>query len=196
MAALDPADGTTLARLAVATVAARLLARPVPDWVPEVAALALAGASFVTLEAGTRLLGCVGTIEAARPLYLDVIRNAQRAMRDPRLPPVTAWHWPALDVKVAVLSATEPLPATTRAELVTALRPGVDGILITDGTRRATFLPAVWQRLADPAEFVTALLHKGGWPDQDWPPQLVAWRYTTAEYRDPAPRGALAEFEE
>jgi AmmeMemoRadiSam system protein A len=196
MAALDPTDGASLARLAVVTVAARLRDQPVPDRIPTVSALAIDGASFVTLENDGRLLGCVGTIKAARPLYLDVIRNAQRAMRDPRLPPVTAADWPVLDVKVAVLSAPAPVSAASRDALVAALRPGIDGVLITDGTRRATFLPAVWGRLADPHEFLLALLLKGGWPEHGWPTQLAAWRYTTVEYRDLAPRGTLAEFVE
>jgi len=188
---VDSADGTALARLAAAVVGARLAERPVPDAVPQRPALTAVGASFVTLEAAGRLRGCIGTIEAARPLYLDVIRNAQRAMRDPRMPPVVAAEWPNLDVKVAVLTPGGPLPAATREEFLAALRPGVDGVLITDGKRRATFLPAVWAKLPEPARFTAALLAKGGWPETEWPADLTASRYTTVEYRDPAPRPAL-----
>jgi AmmeMemoRadiSam system protein A len=190
-ASVEPTDGTALARLAAAVVGARLAERPVPDGVPQRPALTAPGASFVTLEAAGRLRGCIGTIEAARPLYLDVIRNAQRAMCDPRMPPVVAAEWPDLDVKVAVLTAGGSLPAADRDELIAALRPGIDGILIADGQRRATFLPAVWAKLPEPARFVAALLVKGGWPETDWPAGLVASRYTTVEYRDPAPRPAL-----
>jgi AmmeMemoRadiSam system protein A len=184
-------DGTALVRLAAAVVGARLAERPVPDAVPQRPALTAVGASFVTLETAGRLRGCIGTIEPARPLYLDVIRNAQRAMRDPRLPPVVAEEWTGLDVKVAVLTPGGSLPAASRAEFIAALCPGVDGVLITDGQRRATFLPAVWAKLPEPARFVTALLAKGGWPETGWPAGLVASRYTTVEYRDPAPRPAL-----
>ena len=88
-----------------------------------------------------------------------------RGPRDPRLPPVVADEWTALDVKVAVLTLGGPLPAASRAEFIAALRPGVDGVLITDGQRRATFLPAVWAKLSEPEQFVTALLLKGGWPE-------------------------------
>jgi uncharacterized protein len=190
-AVVAPADGAALARIAAATVRAALLSKPVPDGVPDRKVLTLPGASFVTLEAGGRLRGCIGTIEAARPLYLDVIRNAQRAMRDPRMPPVEAAEWPVLDIKVAVLTPGGPIPAGTRAEFQAALRPGVDGVLITDGQKRATFLPAVWAKLAEPTRFVDALLAKGGWPTDQWPVGLVASTYTTAEYRDPAPREAL-----
>jgi uncharacterized protein len=188
---LAPTDGAALARLAAETVRARLLGRPVPDDVPARAVLALPGASFVTLEAAGRLRGCIGTIEAARPLYLDVVRNAQRAMNDPRMPPVLATEWPALDVKVAVLTPGGPIPAGTRAEFEGALRPGVDGVLIADGQRRATFLPAVWAKLTDTGRFVDSLLAKGGWPADTWPAGLVASTYTTTEYRDPSPRPPL-----
>lgn len=188
---VEPADGAVLVRLAAAVVQARLAGRPVPDEVPHRAALALPGASFVTLEAAGKLRGCIGTIEAARPLYLDVIHNAERAMRDPRLPPVEAAEWPVLDVKVAVLTPGGPIPAGTRAEFTAALRPGGDGVLITDGRRRATFLPAVWTRLTDPGRFVDALLAKGGWPAGEWPAGLVASTYAASEYRDPAPRDPL-----
>jgi AmmeMemoRadiSam system protein A len=188
---VEPADGAALVHLAAAVVQARLAGRPVPDEAPGRAALALPGASFVTLEAAGKLRGCIGTIEAARPLYLDVIRNAERAMRDPRLPPVEAAEWPALDIKVAVLTPGGPIPAGTRAAFLAALRPGVDGVLITDGQRRATFLPAVWAKMTDPERFVDALLAKGGWPAGDWPAGLTASTYTTAEYSDPAPRDPL-----
>jgi uncharacterized protein len=188
---VGPADGAALVHLAAAVIRARLAGRPVPQDAPDRAVLARPGASFVTLEAAGKLRGCIGTIEAARPLYLDVIRNAERAMRDPRLPPVEADEWPVLDVKVAVLTPGGPIPADTRAAFVAALRPGVDGVLITDKQRRATFLPAVWAKMADTERFVDALLAKGGWPAGQWPAGLVASTYTTAEYRDPAPRDPL-----
>jgi AmmeMemoRadiSam system protein A len=188
--ALEPGDGAALARLAAATVGACLAGASLPDTTPAPGPLTEPGACFVTLEVNGRLRGCVGTIEPARPLYLDVIRNAQRAMRDPRMPAVELAEWPCLDVKVSVLTAEGDLPAGSRAELIGALRPGIDGVLITDGARRATFLPAVWAKLGEPERFVAALLTKGGWPDDGWPPELMASRYTTTDYRDPAPRPA------
>lgn len=199
---LTPAEGALLARIAVGAVRARLLGatpgpaatdgthgdvHPVPDPSP----LRLPGASFVTLERGGRLRGCVGTLLAARPLFLDVVRNARRAMADPRLPPVDRTDWPELDVKVSVLTMPEPVAGTGREELLATLRPGVDGLLLTDGARRATFLPSVWRKLSEPAEFLSALLTKGGWPADGWPENLTVERYATHEYHDPAPRRPL-----
>jgi AmmeMemoRadiSam system protein A len=188
---LSAAEGGALAALAVAAVGARLAGGTVNGCPPASAVLRACGASFVTLEAAGALRGCIGTIEPVRPLYLDVMRNATRAMNDPRLPPVSVLDWPELDVKVAVLTAPEPLAATDLDGLVAQLRPGVDGLLLTDGDRRATFLPAVWEKLPEPDGFVTALLRKGGWPARPWPAGLSASRYGTAEFWDSAPRQPL-----
>jgi uncharacterized protein len=203
--AVSLADGALLARLAAAAVGARLAGRraesaldsqvnepALPINVHAYPALVAKAASFVTLERRGVLRGCVGSLDPTRPLYRDVLRNAVRAMNDPRLPPVCSEDWPDLDVKVSVLGPPEPVVATSRAELVAALRPGVDGLILTDGRRRATFLPAVWAKLPDPERYVSALLVKGGWPDgEQWPQGLVARRYASVEFRDPAPRAEL-----
>jgi AmmeMemoRadiSam system protein A len=189
---LVPAQGLTLARLAVATVAAHLRHESPDGRPPDVPALRALGASFVTLENRGRLRGCVGTLDAVRPLYRDVMRNARRAMRDPRLPEVTGADWPRLDIKVSILSRPEPVPVDSRDDLLDRLRPGVDGVLLTAGVRRATFLPAVWQKLADPERFVAALLVKGGWPAQGWPDGLTVARYTSIEFVDRSPRARMA----
>ena len=182
------AEGALLAKLAAAAVSARLTGQVVePIEVPPI--LVEPGASFVTLERQGALRGCVGTLEAVRPLFDDVQRNAVRAMRDPRLPPVTTDDWPDLDVKVSVLTAPEPLPVAGRDELLAVVRPGIDGLIIAAGERRATFLPAVWAKLPEPERFLDALLAKAGFTG--WPEGLAVRRYESLEFRDPAPRAAL-----
>src|SRR5262245_28955827 len=194
-AALPPADGALLARLAAGAVGARLVRRELAE-LSQLASLTPEmhepGASFVTLERRGALRGCVGTLDAARPLYRDVLRNAVRAMVDPRLPPVTEDDWPELDVKVSVLTRPVAVQVTGLAELISVLRPGVDGLVLADGPRRSTFLPAVWDKLPEPPRFVAALLAKGGWPSGEWPAGLTVRLYTSTEFRDAAPRGALA----
>ncbi|WP_432834702.1 AmmeMemoRadiSam system protein A [Dactylosporangium sp. CA-092794] len=190
-AALTPADGRILARLAADAVHARLSGIRLIASLPAGGPLHAEGASFVTLERGGALRGCVGTLERVRPLHRDVVHNAVRAMSDPRLPPVTVADWPALDVKVSVLDPPEPIPAGSRAELIAALRPGVDGLILHADRRRATFLPSVWAKLAEPELFVAALLRKGGWPDTEWPTGLTALRYGSTEFQDRSPRAAL-----
>ncbi|MBO0868776.1 MAG: AmmeMemoRadiSam system protein A [Micromonosporaceae bacterium] len=183
-----PAEGAALVRLVLAGIAAYLAEQPPDGRPPEHAVLRALGASFVTLENRGRLRGCVGTLDAARPLYLDALRNARRAMRDPRMPAVSNEDWPDLDLKVSVLTAPERLAVNSRRELVRRLRPGIDGLVLCGGGRRATFLPAVWAKLAEPDRFITALLRKGGWASSGWPPGLLVSRYTSVEFRDHAPR--------
>ncbi len=189
---LDGAAGAGLARLAATTVAARLAGREIAGAGPASAALRERGASFVTLERLGRLRGCVGSLTAVRPLWIDVVRNALGAMTDPRLPPVTVDDWPDLAVRVSVLSRPELLAVDGPPALVGALRPGVDGLLLTDGQRRATFLPAVWRKLPEPDAFVAALLAKGGWPQGRWPERIRVSRHTAVEFSDPGPREPLA----
>ncbi len=186
---LSADEGATLARLGAAAVAGALTGRRGEVGPPESGRLRGPGASFVTLESAGVLRGCIGTLTATRPLYLDVVRNARRAMADPRLPRVTAADWPTLDVSVSVLSPLLPLTVGGPVELAGALRPGVDGVALQAGARRATFLPVVWEKLADPARFVAALLAKGGW--SDWPAGMRVARYTTTTFVDRAPRAPL-----
>lgn len=190
-AALSLTDGLLLARLAAAAVRARLTGDRLQARLPPDGPVHQPGASFVTLEREGGLRGCVGTLEAVRPLHRDVVHNALRAMSDPRLPPVTADDWPALDVKVSVLDPPAPVAVEARAELLAALKPGVHGLILTDGRRRATFLPAVWGKVPDPEQFLDALLRKGGWEPGGWPDGVEAWVYGSVEFRDASPRAPL-----
>jgi uncharacterized protein len=189
---LTPQEGRVLAGVAARAVAAKLRGVAMDGRPPTEARLRALGASFVTLEAGGRLRGCIGSLYPARPLYLDVVRNARRAAEDPRLPPVTAAEWPRLDISVSVLTRPRPLAAAGPAELAAVLRPGMDGLILQDGRHRATFLPKVWHKLPDPADFVQALLDKGGWPARGWPAGIRAARYTSDDFTDAAPRPALS----
>jgi AmmeMemoRadiSam system protein A len=191
--ALADADRAELLDLAVQVVLSGIERRPIAGVaVPTSPALGVLGASFVTLERGEQLLGCIGTIEAVRPLYEDVMQNAYRsAFQDPRLPPVDAGDYAVMSVKVSVLTPLAPMPAGSRAELLGWLRPGTDGLLIADRLRRATFLPSVWPKVASPDEFVDLLLAKAGFDRGGWPAKLKAWRYTTDEFADPGPRAPL-----
>jgi len=82
-----------------------------------------------------------------------------------------------------VLSALVPLPAASEAELLAALRPRVDGLVLVEGRRRATFLPAVWRELPEPRQFLAHLKHKAGLPADHWSPSLQFFRYTVEEFR-------------
>ncbi|ADD40425.1 AmmeMemoRadiSam system protein A [Stackebrandtia nassauensis] len=169
-----------------------LLARLTGTDEPLAEALRREGASFVTLQRDGKLRGCIGTLIAHRRLLDDVAHNARKAMNDPRMPAVDRREWPQLSISVSVLSPPTPLPITDRADLEAALRPGVDGLTLREGGRRATFLPSVWESLPKPADFVAALLRKGGW-DSDWPQAMTAETYGTDYYTSAPPRPPLEE---
>jgi uncharacterized protein len=188
---LSEAQGQLLVELAIQAVYAKLTGVAHPLVAPDDPQLVEPGACFVTLESRGVLRGCVGSLMPRSPLYVDVCRNAESAMTDPRLPPVSADDWPTLDVEVSVLSPLEPVPATGTADLLAQLRPGVDGLVIAADGRRATFLPAVWAKVPEPSRFLAALLAKGRWPADEWPRDARVWRYTSQEFTAPATRGQL-----
>lgn len=136
------------------------------------------GACFVTLSRDGELRGCRGMLEPVRPLCQDVAHNAYlTAFDDPRFPPVTVEELSSLYLEVSVLSPLELLPVTNERELLACLRPGMDGLVLSDGFERATFLPKVWDKLPEPAEFLRHLKWKAGWPADYWSESLRVQRY-------------------
>jgi AmmeMemoRadiSam system protein A len=139
--------------------------------------------SFVTLRHGEELRGCCGTLEAPRPLAEDVWRNAwAAAFNDPRFPPLTPAEWPQLSLHLSLLTPPERLAVTTESQLLALLRPSIDGQILESETGRATFLPAVWEQLPDPAQFVRQLKIKAGWPAGYWSDRVRVSRYTTESF--------------
>ena len=123
------------------------------------------GAAFVTLTQQGALRGCIGSLTAYRPLREDVADNAvNAALRDPRFPPLSARELAETRIEVSVLSEPEPYPFTHRADAVSGLRPGVDGLILEYGSHRGTFLPQVWESLPDKLQFLTQLKLKAGLP--------------------------------
>lgn len=142
-------------------------------------------ATFVTLETGGQLRGCIGALVAYQPLVQDVALHAYAAaFEDPRFPELSEEEFPKLDVHLSVLSLPEPMRFSSEAELLAQLRPGVDGLILHDHQHRATFLPSVWDHLADPTAFVAQLKQKAGLPPDFWSPELRAERYVTESFSD------------
>jgi AmmeMemoRadiSam system protein A len=136
--------------------------------------------TFVTLRLDGELRGCIGSLVAELPLVQDVARSAFRAARrDPRFEPVRAAEIERLEVHVSILDPSEPLAVESEEELLALLRPGVDGLVLVDGDRRATFLPDVWEALPDPRDFVARLKEKAGLAVDHWSPRIRVSRYTT-----------------
>lgn len=150
---------------------------------PAHAALAEHGATFVTLRLGGRLRGCIGTLEACRPLEHDVRLHAlAAAFQDTRFEALHEEEFAALEIEVSLIGPSEVLPAASEAEALQALQPGVDGVILEYRGRRATFLPQVWEQLASPAEFLGALKRKAGLPEDFWADSLRLRRYRVRKF--------------
>ena len=127
------------------------------------------GASFVTLYSAGELRGCVGGTEPRVLLAQDVREHAiAAAFYDNRFLPLQAEELAGLQVEVSVLSPVQTLTYESPDDLLRRLRPGVDGVILTDGARRATFLPQVWEKAPDPAGFLELLCQKMGAPPDEW----------------------------
>jgi AmmeMemoRadiSam system protein A len=180
---LDPliaGHGEALLDVAVASVRYGLAhGKPLPVRAEEFApALRKAGASFVTLHAGAALRGCIGTARAWRALIADVAGNGfAAAFEDPRFDEVTPDRLGELDIELSLLGAPVPIAASSEAELIAALAPGRDGVILSEGARRSLFLPQVWDTVPDPAEFLRHLKDKAGWDKDYWSPCIVAERF-------------------
>lgn len=123
------------------------------------------GATFVTLHTkrGKKLRGCIGSLEAYQPLILDVQTHAVgAALEDYRFQPVRPEEVDLLQIEISRLSVPKPLPFSEPNELPNLLNVGIDGVILQDGFRRATFLPQVWEQLPDPEIFLDHLCSKMG----------------------------------
>ena len=131
------------------------------------------GACFVTLRIGKELRGCIGSLEAHRPLAMDVVDNAiSSAFGDPRFYPLTAGELGKVKISISVLTKPECLPVKDSDDLLKKLKPGKHGLIMEKGTARATFLPVVWEQLPKKEEFLEhlslkACLARDGWKSVD-----------------------------
>ena len=135
---------------------------------------------FVTLLQRGKLRGCIGTLEAEEPLALAVADSAYgAAFRDTRFAPLQVDEADDISIEISVLTPMEPVAARSRTDLLAALRPECDGLLIQERQFRATFLPKVWRQLPDPDEFLNHLLAKAGLHQAYWSANLQCFRYQT-----------------
>lgn len=127
------------------------------------------GASFVTLTIRGNLRGCIGALEPYQSLFADVCEHAlAAALDDPRFPPVEPAELDQIEIEVSRLTVPERLEYRDAEDLLAKLRPHVDGVILRDQYRRATFLPQVWDKIHDKAEFLDNLCYKMGTAPNTW----------------------------
>lgn len=149
------------------------------------------GTSFVTLTSAGELRGCIGGLEAKMPLIEDVRLHAiAAALEDYRFPPVRPEELPAISISISRLTTPRPLAYRDPLEMAARLRPGMDGVVLVDGMRRATFLPQVWEKVPDRSIFLGMLCQKMGAPADLWrkkPLQVLV--YQVEELQEPVRSG-------
>lgn len=146
--------------------------------------LACPGASFVTLKTSEgRLRGCIGTLVSQTALLINVSHNAHRAaFSDPRFSPVVESERSGLRLQLSVLSEAERIIGDSEEEILQQVRPHKDGLIFKERDKRATFLPAVWESISDPAVFIRQLKRKGGFAEDYWSDSVEVLRYTTESW--------------
>jgi uncharacterized protein len=144
------------------------------------------GASFVTLTENGELRGCIGALEPYQPLVQDVCEHAAAAaMDDYRFTPVHPREVPTLSIEISRLTVPQLLEYQQPLELLTCLKPGVDGVILRDGQHRATFLPQVWENLPAPATFLSHLCQKMGAPTDLWRRKILqVFTYQVEEFEE------------
>lgn len=168
---LTDTDRSFLLSLARQSIENSVLGKPIPVLELESLSPLLQeqGASFVTLTSRGYLRGCVGALEPYQSLAEDVREHAiAAALQDYRFPPVQAEEINDIEIEISYLTRPEVLKYENPIELPKILRPSIDGVVIRDGMRRATFLPQVWEKIPDPEEFLEQLCMKMGSPANLW----------------------------
>ncbi len=146
---LDNKKGQTLLHLARAAIGQELGFKS--HDLPRTAWLEEPGATFVTLILNGRLHGCIGSLEASRPLIDDVRYNAvAAAFQDPRYPALTKEEFANIILEIALLSKPERIHFSSEEDALAQLNPGQDGVTLE-------FAPA-GASLADPTGSKTSAL--------------------------------------
>ena len=140
-------------------------------------------ATFVTLNIHDQLRGCIGILEPLRPLVEDVAYNAfAAAYRDRRFEPVTRDEIELLNIHISILNTPEEMHFDSEQDMIQQLRPGEDGIILIAGSRKATFLPSVWESIKNKTEFIEHLKEKAGLSRHYWDQHIKILRYSVDEF--------------
>lgn len=141
--------------------------------------------TFVTLTLNGQLRGCIGSLNAHRSLTEDLYHNAQAAaFDDPRFSPLQKNEFDNLEIHISILSDVYDIEFSSEKDLLSQLLPGKDGLILSEGFNRGTFLPSVWEQLPDPELFLNSLKAKAGLPQGYWSNTLRIQRYRTSAFSD------------
>ena len=185
---LKQEEQTLLLQIARQSLENAVLGKPLPelDLAQLPSSLVELGASFVTLTIDGRLRGCIGTLEAYQPLARDVqVHAAAAGLQDYRFNEVQPAELPLIKIEISVLTPPSPLDYDHPQDLVAKLKPSIDGVILQDGLKKATFLPQVWEKLPNPEEFLYHLCQKMGVDGDIWrKKRLEVFVYQVLEFQE------------
>ncbi|HBC74076.1 MAG TPA: AMMECR1 domain-containing protein [Candidatus Wallbacteria bacterium] len=157
---LNEKEKSDLLKLARLALEKHVRERKTPDFTPETPNLETKCGAFVTLHKLGELRGCVGYIEAYKPLYQTIIEMAQSAStRDSRFDPVTPDELGDIDIELSVLSPLEKLTDFSKIVI------GRHGLVVRQGYYSGLLLPQVaveWKM--DAQTFLEQTCQKAGLP--------------------------------
>jgi len=146
------------------TIEYRLQGKPLSDLSPASAATQEKRGAFVSLKKQGRLRGCIGYIEARKPLAQTVSDMAlAAAFNDPRFPPLKREELADLDIEISVLSPLKKIND------INDIKVGKHGLYVVQGFYSGLLLPQVateyrWDRLT----FLKETCYKAGLPADAW----------------------------
>lgn len=161
---LKERDKKTLLTTARKTIEHALTGKKIPVPASKSAILKEKRGAFVTLTKKGMLRGCIGYIQAIKPLEDTIIEMAQAAaFRDPRFPPVTLDELDDLQIEISVLTPIQEISDVS--EIVV----GKHGLIIERGAYSGLLLPQVatdygWDRNT----FLEHTCQKAGLPPDAW----------------------------
>jgi AmmeMemoRadiSam system protein A len=140
-------------------------------------------AAFVTLRKGRALRGCIGHVEAVKPLVEAVAHCAVcAATADPRFPPVRVEELPHLRLEISVLSSLSPVADPDE------IHAGRHGVLVRRDARQGLLLPQVATEFGwDRDTFLRQACVKAGLPQDAWQRGARLWRFTVERFADGLP---------
>jgi len=144
------------------------------------------GATFVTLTINHELRGCIGALEATLALAEDVrVHAVAAALDDYRFPAVREEEVSKIKIEISRLTPPKLLSFDNPGKLLEQIRPGVDGVVLQQGDRRATFLPQVWEKVPEVKVFLSMLCRKMGVPSDQWrSTKLQVFTYQVEEFQE------------
>lgn len=157
---LSEDERQALLRLARDAVIARVAGRPAPEVARLSPRLQAPQGAFVSLLLRGDLRGCIGMVEAIRPLADTVVHcAAAAATEDPRFEALRPAEVPGLTIEITLLGP--PFEVHDRSQVIL----GRHGLMAARGSRRGVLLPQVaTQNGFDLTRFIRETLKKAELP--------------------------------